>query len=204
VVAHHVSMIAVQAEAARLTTPDLPQEAQQQFDAIAESARDALGEMRRLLGVLREDAGGGGERRPQPGLDRLQELIDDARATGTPVRLTLRGSVVSLGPSVDLAAYRIVQEALTNARRHAPGASVEVSLRYGTDALHLSVVDDGRGPSPSWSVGNGLMGMRERATIVGGTLRTGPSDGGGFLVEAELPIKRASSEVTHAHGEVTG
>ena len=204
VVAHHVSMIAVQAETARLTTPDLPPEGQQRFGDIAESARDALGEMRRLLGVLREDAGGGGERRPQPGLDRLQELIDGARATGTPVRLTLRGSVVSLGPSVDLAAYRTVQEALTNARRHAPDASVEVSLRYGIDALHLSVRDDGQGPPPAWSEGNGLMGMRERATMVGGTLQVGPGEGGGFLVEAELPIERASSEVAHAHGEATG
>jgi signal transduction histidine kinase len=97
VVAHHVSMIAVQAEAASLTTPDLPQEGRQRFGDIAKSAREALAEMRRLLGVFREDAGGGGERRPQPGLDRLQELIDDARATGTPVRLTLRGPVVPLG-----------------------------------------------------------------------------------------------------------
>jgi signal transduction histidine kinase len=203
VVAHHVSMIAVQAEAARLTTPDLPPEGQQGFGDIAESARDALGEMRHLLGVLREDARGGGERRPQPGLDRLQELIDDARATGTPVRLTLRGSVVSLGPSVDLAAYRILQEALTNARRHAVGAGVEVSLRYGIDALHLSVRDDGQGPPRAWSEGNGLIGMRERATMVGGTLRVGPGEEGGFLVEAELPIERASNESAHANGEVT-
>jgi signal transduction histidine kinase len=93
---------------------------------------------------------------------------------------------------------------LTNARRHAPGASVEVSLRYGIDALHLSVRDDGQGPPPAWSEGNGLMGMRERATMVGGTLRVGPGEGGGFLVEAELPIERASSEVAHAHGEATG
>jgi signal transduction histidine kinase len=204
VVAHHVSMIAVQAEAARLTTPDLPQEGRQRFGDIAQSARDALGEMRRLLGVLREDARGGGERRPQPGLDRLQELIDDARATGTPVRLTLRGPVRPLAPSVDLTAYRIVQEALTNARRHAPGANVEVSLRYGIDALQLSVRDDGQGSPPEWSEGNGLIGMRERATMVGGTLRTGPGERGDFLVKAELPIERASSEVAHEHGEVTG
>jgi signal transduction histidine kinase len=196
VVAHHVSMIAVQAETARFTTPDLSEEGQRQFGDIAESARDALGEMRRLLGVLREDAGGGGERRPQPGLDRLQELIDDARATGAPVRLTLRGPVMSLSPSVDLAAYRIVQEALTNARRHAPSASVDVDLDYGLDAFHMRVRDDGPGPAPAWSEGNGLMGMRERAAMVGGSVRTGPADGGGFLVEAELPIASAPSDVS--------
>jgi signal transduction histidine kinase len=202
VVAHHVSMIAVQAETARLTTPDLPEEGRQRFGDIAESARDALGEMRRLLGVLRADAGGGGERRPQPGLDSLQELIDDARAAGTPVRLTLRGADVPLMPSVDLAAYRIVQEALTNARQHANGASVDVDLRYEAHALHLRVRDDGPGPTPKWSDGNGLMGMRERATMVGGTLRTGPAEAGGFLVEAELPIDNTTSEAPDERNEV--
>jgi signal transduction histidine kinase len=204
VVAHHVSMIAVQAEAASLTTPDLTQEGRQRFGDIAKSARDALADMRRLLGVFREDAGGGGERRPQPGLDRLQELIDDARATGTPVRLTLRGPVVPLMPSVDLTAYRIVQEALTNARRHVPGASVEVDLRYEPHKLRLRVRDDGPGPAPGWSDGNGLLGMRERARMVGGTIRTEPAERGGFVVEAELPTERVSSDVADAHSEVTG
>ncbi len=204
VVAHHVSMIAVQAETARFTTPDLSEEGRERFGEIAESARGALGEMRRLLGVLRADAGGGGERQPQPGLDRLHELIDDARATGTPVRLTLHGPVVPLSPSVDLAAYRIVQEALTNARRHAPSAGVEVDLRYGEDALHLRIRDDGPGPALGGSDGNGLMGMRQRATLVGGTVRTGPAEGGGFLVEAELPIETAASDVSGPQSEVTG
>ncbi|MGH2636817.1 MAG: sensor histidine kinase [Actinomycetota bacterium] len=204
VVAHHVSMIAVQAETARLTTPDLSEEGGQRFGDIAESARDALSEMRRLLGVFREDAGGGGERHPQPGLDRLQELIDDARSTGTPVRLTLRGPVVPPTASVDLAAYRIVQEALTNARRHAPGAGVDVELHYEAETLHLRVRADGPGPAPGASDGNGLMGMRERATAVGGTLRTGPAEGGGFLVEAELPIPNTSTEVAGAQSEITG
>jgi signal transduction histidine kinase len=204
VVAHHVSMIAVQAETARFTTPDLSEEGRERFGDIAESARDALGEMRRLLGVLRENAGGEGERQPQPGLDRLHELIDDARATGTAVRLTLHGPVVPLSPSVDLAAYRIVQEALTNARRHAPGASVQVDLRYGGDALQMRVRNDGPGPALGGSDGNGLMGMRERATMVGGSVRTGPAEGGGFLVEAELPIESATSDVPGPQSEVTG
>jgi signal transduction histidine kinase len=204
VVAHHVSRIAVQAETARLTTPDLSEEGRRRFGDIAGSARDALGEMRRLLGVLREDAGGGGERQPQPGLDRLQELIDDARAIGMPVRLTLHGPVVPLAPSVDLAAYRIVQEALTNARRHAPGAGVEVDIRYEAHALHLFVRDDGPGPAPGWSDGNGLIGMRERTTLVGGSVQTGPADGGGFLVHATLPIEGAPSEGSDTRNEVVG
>jgi signal transduction histidine kinase len=194
VVAHHVSMIAVQAETARLTTPDLSEEGQERFHDIAESARDALGEMRRLLGVLREDSGGGGELQPQPGLVRLEELLDDARASGTPVRFTLRGAAVPMAPSADLAAYRIVQEALTNARRHAPGATVDVELTYEATHVHLTVRDDGSGQAPGTTEGNGLVGMRERAAIVGGTLRIGRAESGGFLVEAELPIDGAPSD----------
>src|SRR6266545_5277632 len=121
VVAHHVSMIAVQAETARLATAGMPEEGRRRLEAIGATARDALGEMRRLLAVLRADVGGDAERAPQPGLDRLDELLDSARAAGTRCRLTLRGQAVPLPPGVDLAAYRIVQEALTNARRHAPG-----------------------------------------------------------------------------------
>ena len=197
VVAHHVSKIAVQAEAARLTTPDLPDEGQERFGEIAASARDALSEMRQLLGVLREDAGGGGERAPQPGLADLQGLVDDARATGTDVRFRLQGAVVPLAPGADLAAYRIVQEALTNARRHAPGAAVEIDLRYEPDALHLRVRDEGPGPSgDDRSDGNGLLGMRERAEIVGGTLRAGAASEGGFEVDTTLPVDGVSDEVT--------
>jgi signal transduction histidine kinase len=123
--------------------------------------------------------------------------VDDARATGTEVRFRLQGSVVPLAPGADLAAYRIVQEALTNARRHAAGAAVEIDLRYEPDALHLRVRDDGPGPSGEpGSDGNGLLGMRERAALVGGTLRTGSATDGGFQVEATLPIGGESDEVT--------
>jgi signal transduction histidine kinase len=194
VVAHHVSMIAVQAETARLTTPDLPEQGRERFGDIADSARDALAQMRQLLGVLREDAGGGVERTPQPGLARLDELIEEARATGARVRFALSGPVVPLAPGVDLAAFRIVQEALTNARRHAPEASVEVEVRYEEDSIHLLVRDDGPDPDPQTPDGNGLRGMRERATLVGGTIRAGRADGGGFLVEATLPIDRDPDE----------
>jgi signal transduction histidine kinase len=192
VVAHHVSAIAVQAESARLTTEDLPDEGRAHFEAIGQTARDALTEMRRLLGVLREHASAGAARDPQPSLVRLNELVETARAAGTPVRLTLAGTVVTLPPGVDLCAYRILQEALTNVRRHAPGAAVEVLLEYTPDALRLRVSDDGPGAVSPDLDGHGLLGMRERAIMVGGTLSAGPADGGGFAVEAELPIKGAA------------
>jgi signal transduction histidine kinase len=186
VVAHHVSKIAVQAESARLTTPGISEQEQERFGDIAETARDALGEMRSLLGVLREQTGSNAERQPQPGLAQLEELLDDARL-GTTVRFELSGAVARLAPGVDLAAYRIVQEALTNARRHAPGASVEVDLQYEPTLLRIRVRDDGPG-SADHTDGHGLQGMRERAASVGGALRVGPAEGGGFVVEAELPI----------------
>ncbi len=188
IVAHHVSMIAVQAETARLTTPGLPEEGKQRFKAIGDTARDSLSELRRLLGVLREDAPGEAERTPQPGLADLEALVDAAREAGTQVRLTMIGRAESLSPGVDLTAYRIAQEALTNARRHAPGAEVDVELRYETDTLHLEVRDNGPGVAAEAN-GHGIVGMRERAEMVGGTLHAGPAAGGGFAVSADLPIK---------------
>jgi signal transduction histidine kinase len=194
VVAHHISMIAVQAETARLTTPGLPAAGAQRFTEIGDTARAGLTEMRRLLGVLREDADATvPDRHPQPGLPQLAELIDAAReASGAGTRLIVSGPVAEFDPGVELAAYRIVQEALTNARRHAPGAAVDVELRYGDDALRLRVRDNGPGPGPAAGAeppGHGLLGMRERALAVGGSLRTGAAPGGGFYVEAILPAK---------------
>jgi signal transduction histidine kinase len=150
--------------------------------------------MRRLLGVLREDARTGpAERQPQPGLQQLNELLDEARdASGTAARLIVSGPLAVLDPGVELAAYRIVQEALTNVRRHAPGAAVDVELHYGDDALRLRVRDNGPGPGPARDTppgGHGLLGMRERAAAVGGELGTGEALGGGFLIEATLPAK---------------
>jgi signal transduction histidine kinase len=191
VVAHHVSMIAIQADTARLATPGMPEQGRERLEIIGTTARDTMTELRRLLGVLRSDSDHGGpgdSRSPQPGLDRLDELVDGARAAGTPVRLVLAGQVGRLPPGVDLTAYRIVQEALTNARRHAPGADVEIELRYTPDTLHLRVRDNGPGPAGP-SDGHGLLGMRERAAMVGGVLRTGTPSGGGFVVEADLPIR---------------
>jgi signal transduction histidine kinase len=198
VVAHHISMISVQAETARLTTPGLPAPGADRFREIGDTARAGLTEMRRLLGVLRSDVSSGdvGERQPQPGLPQLAALIDSARdASGAAARLIVSGPVASFDPGVELAAYRITQEALTNARRHAPGAAVDVELRYETDMLRLRIRDNGPGPgegagSGTGAVGgHGLLGMRERAATVGGSLRTGEAPGGGFLVEAELPAK---------------
>ncbi|SNS67274.1 Signal transduction histidine kinase [Asanoa hainanensis] len=190
VVAHHISMISVQAENARLTTPGLPPAGAERFAAIGGTARAALTEMRRLLGVLRSDAPAEPERQPQPGLRELAALLDEARdASGSGTRLILRGPPVPLDPGVELAAYRIVQEALTNARRHAPGAAVDVEISYRADGLVLRIRDNGPGPGPASNGGHGLSGMRERAAAVGGRLRTGVSGpAGGFVVEATLPV----------------
>jgi signal transduction histidine kinase len=199
VVAHHVSMIAVQAETARLTTPGLPAAGAQRLSAIGDTARAALIEMRRLLGVLREDSGDTtAYRQPQPGLAQLNDLLDEVRdVSGVGARLIVRGWLTTLDPGVELAAYRIVQEALTNARRHAPGSAVDVELEYDHDVLNLRIRDNGPGPPAEpaeGATGHGLLGMRERAAAVGGELSTGPAPGGGFLVQATLPAK-AEAEV---------
>jgi signal transduction histidine kinase len=192
VVAHHISMIAVQAETARLTTPGMPSAGAKRLVAIADTARTALTEMRRLLGLLREDADTEVTRRPQPGLAQLTEVVDEAReASGSTTRLIVGGRVAPLDPGVELTAFRIVQEALTNVRRHAPGAAVDVEMFYGENGLRLRVRDNGPGPGPDEPTGHGLVGMRERAAMVGGTLCTGPAPGSGFQVTADLPTVRA-------------
>jgi signal transduction histidine kinase len=146
--------------------------------------------MRRLLGVLREDAQADiADRQPQPGLRQLADLLDETRdAAGTSTRLILRGAPTTLDPGVELAVYRIVQEALTNTRRHAPGAAADVELHYTDTVLRLLIRDNGPGPgTPARAGGHGLLGMRERAAAVGGQLRAGPDNTGGFLIEATLP-----------------
>jgi len=190
VVAHHISMIAVQAESARLTTPGMPAAGAQRLSEIGDTARAGLTEMRRLLGVLGEDARAeAADRHPQPGLEQLPGLVDEAReSSGTRCRLIISGAPVTVDPGVGLAAYRIVQEALTNARRHAAGAAVDVEVRYGDGELWLVIRDNGPGPEGTApGGGHGLLGMRERAAAVGGELRAGAATVGGFLVEARLP-----------------
>jgi signal transduction histidine kinase len=201
VVAHHISMISVQAETARLTTAGMPAEGAKRLSEIGDTARTALTEMRRLLGVLREDAGSQPSRTPQPGLQQLLELIDEMRASAS-ARLIVHGPIAPLDPGVELVAYRIVQEALTNARRHAPGAAVDVEIAYQPDDLLVTVRDNGPGPPPevdgavgavsgAVNAGHGLLGMRERVATVGGELRTGPAPVSGFLVSARLPVVRS-------------
>jgi signal transduction histidine kinase len=199
VVAHSVSMIAVQAETAPYTMAQLSPEAERGFAEIARTAREALVEMRRLLGVLRSDARAEPEVTPQPRLDRLPELIEQHRGAGGRAEISVHGVPRDLSATIELSAYRIVQEALTHARRHAPGARVQVELTYLPDRLAVRVHDDGAS-APTMILdpndlggGHGLVGMRERATILGGRFSAGPATEGGFMVEAELPVSREES-----------
>jgi signal transduction histidine kinase len=189
VVAHHMSVMVVQAGAARAVAETDPEAASEALRQIESSGRAGLAEMRRLLEILKAGQEGDG-RAPQPGLAHLDELLRGMNATGLPVEAVVEGSARSLPPGVDLSAYRIVQEALTNSLKHAPGARARVLLRYEPEALVLEVADDGPGPpaDENGSGGHGLIGMRERAQLFGGELWTGPRPGGGFLVRARLPV----------------
>ena len=187
VIAHGVSVIVAQARAGPHLVAE-PERVASVFRAIESSGRDALVELRRLLGILRSEdeqlAIG-----PQPGLDSLQSLIEQVRASGLPVRLRVEGDPVHLPAGVDLSAYRIVQEALTNVVKHASATSAEVVLCFGARALELDVLDDGLGAAASVNGGgHGLIGMRERVALYGGTIETGPRIGGGYAVHARLPL----------------
>ncbi|GGM48365.1 sensor histidine kinase [Dactylosporangium sucinum] len=188
-VAHAISVIALQADAAEAALERDPALARRPLSTIRGSAGQALTEMRRLLGVLRADESDAALE-PLPGLARLPALLDRARDGGQAVDLAVDGAPVTLPPSLDLSAYRIVQEALTNAVKHAPGAAVRIGLRWRPDALEIAVHDQGPGahgtPSPD---AHGLVGMRERVRIHGGALTTGNSADGGFEVHARLPIE---------------
>ncbi|WP_433649878.1 sensor histidine kinase [Micromonospora zamorensis] len=189
VVAHHMSLIAVQAETAPYRLTDVPAPAAAEFVAIAASARDALTDMRRLLGVLRSESSGP-QTAPQPDMADLDAMVDAARRAGLPV--TLDAGPVHDGQvpaPVGLAAYRIVQEGLANAARHAVGAAVRVTVRAGRSSLEVRVENspaDAR-PTADGGPGHGLTGMRERATSLGGTFTAGPLSDGGYAVAAELP-----------------
>ncbi|MFC8224183.1 sensor histidine kinase [Streptomyces sp. NPDC057287] len=197
VVAHHMSVITVQADSAPYRIDGLSEEAQAEFASIASAARESLAEMRRLLSVLRSD-GTRGELSPQPGLDRLQQLVEATVRAGLPAELSLGADVLDaverggVPPAVDLSAYRIVQESLANVVRHAPGARTRVSVTAGDGHLTVLVVNDtAQGPgSPleTSGTGHGLVGMRERVRLTGGTLDTGRLPEGGFRVAARLPL----------------
>jgi signal transduction histidine kinase len=189
VVAHSVSIIAVQAGAAEELVERDPPQAREHMASVRKTAREALVEMRRLLGVLREDAA---TYTPQPGLARVEELLDDARAAGVPVELREEGERPAIAPGIDLAAYRIVQEALTNVRKHAGRVETTVTVRYGDDAIALEVVNAPGATGNGGGSGHGLMGMRERARVYGGTLEAGPDSAGGFAVRARLPVEETA------------
>jgi signal transduction histidine kinase len=185
VVAHNISVINVQANTALHLMDRQPERARQALTAIHEVSRQALGELRSVLGVLRAD-GAEAPLVPSPGLDRLDDLAAHTRAAGIAVRVEQQGVPRPVPAGVDAAAYRIVQEALTNTVRHSGGREATVRLHYDPDALTIEVNDDGRAvPLPR--SGNGVAGMTERARALGGTLDAGPRPGGGFRVLARLP-----------------
>ncbi|MDX6741643.1 sensor histidine kinase [Actinocorallia sp. A-T 12471] len=185
VVAHHMSVIALQAEAAPYKIHDLPEPARETFALLRDEARSALTETRRVVGLLRAGSEAA-ERAPQPGADRIPELLDAHE--GLRVTLSVTGTHRALPDAVDLSAYRIVQEALSNAARYAPGSSVEVEVHYGEHELLLKVRDDGAKDKPQpGNGGHGLLGMRERVAMLGGSLETGPRPEGGWAVSAGLP-----------------
>jgi signal transduction histidine kinase len=188
IITHNVSVMTVQAAAAGDVFETQPGRAREALDSIESSGREALTELRRLLGAVRTDDAPS-ELTPQPGLSRLDDLVEQVRAAGLDVELSIEGDPRELPVGVDLSAYRIVQEALTNVLRHASATNAVVTVRYRDDSLVLVIVDDGRGPAPDRSEGRGLIGMRERAVLVGGELQVGPAPDGGFAVKARIPLK---------------
>jgi signal transduction histidine kinase len=189
VIAHNVSVMVVQADGASYALDTEPEKARQALAAIASTGRQALAEMRRMLGVLRSADGETGLA-PLPGIGQLGELLEQTRATGLAVAFTVEGVPGPLPGGVALAAYRIVQESLTNTRKHGgPNASAQVTLRYCEDMLVLGITDDGRGAAAAADgAGHGMTGMRERVALYGGTLEAGPRPGGGYQVIARLPL----------------
>ncbi|WP_328672969.1 sensor histidine kinase [Streptomyces sp. NBC_00322] len=200
VVAHNVSVMVVQADGAAYVLDAAPDQAKQALETISTTGRQALAEMRRLLGVLRTgDAPESGEYVPQPDVQQIEDLVEQVRRAGLTVDFKIEGTPRPLPSGVELTAYRIVQEALTNTRKHGgPEAGASVRLVYFDDGLGLLVEDDGRGSAHELyedggadGKGHGMIGMRERVGMVGGTLDAGPRPGGGFRISALLPLKPA-------------
>jgi signal transduction histidine kinase len=187
VVGHSVSVMTVQAAAVRrLLEPDQDKE-REALQVVEQTGREALAEMRRMVGVLRrpEEAPA---LAPQPSLGYLDQLLATTREAGLPVDLRVEGTPTELPPALDTTAYRIVQEALTNAVKHANADRAEVVVRYGNGTVELIVSDDGRGNADGGGSGHGLVGMRERVSVYGGELEAGPKAGGGFRLRATLPV----------------
>ena len=189
VLAHSVSVMTVQASAVRRRLQPEQEREREALRTVEETGRQALSEMRRLLGIMREQ-GESVARAPQPGVATLRTLVEQVSKAGLPVELSVEGEPVRLPPGVDLSAYRIVQEALTNALRHAGPAHAWVAVRYGDDDVEIEVANDGRADAGTDGDGHGLVGMRERVALCGGELKAGPRQGGGFQICARLPVAR--------------
>ncbi len=187
VVAHAVSVMVLQVGAVRHRLPEALEEDREALTGVEQAGRTALTEMRRLLGAMRSD-GDGLELAPQPGLDSLEALLQSVGRAGLPVRLHVDGDATPLPRAIDLSAYRIVQEGLTNVLKHAHASQADVTIRYAPDELRIEVRDDGVGGSTGNGLGHGLVGIRERVKIYGGEMSAGPAPEGGFVLSTRLPL----------------
>jgi signal transduction histidine kinase len=188
IVAHAVSVMVLQVGAVRHRLPDALGEDRDALIGVEHAGRTALAEMRRLVGAMHHD-GDSLELAPQPGLDGLDTLVEEVGRAGLPVRLHVEGEPFPLPRAIDLSAYRIVQEGLTNALKHARAGHADVTVRYGVESVQLEVRDDGEGGSASDGLGHGLVGIRERVKIFGGEMTAGTAPAGGFVVSARLPLE---------------
>lgn len=200
VVAHHIALVNVQAGVAAHVMDKRPDQAKEALAHVREASRSALGELRATVGLLRQSGDPEAPTEPAPGLAVLGELVDKVRRAGLPVEVACADRLTPLPAAVDLAAYRVIQEALTNVQKHAgPGAKAEVSVIRVGETAEVTVLDNGTGRSEGAGTaadggGHGLLGMRERVTALGGTLTAGPRYGGGFRVHAILPVKARTGE----------
>ena len=188
VVAHAVSVMVLRTGAVRHGLPADRADDREALRDVERVGRTALAEMRRLLGAMRNGTDEL-ELTPQPGLGNLAPLLDEVRSAGLAVTLHIEGEAVALPPAIDLSAYRIVQEGLTNALKHARASSADVVLRYAPEELRIEVRDDGRGAATPDGMGHGLVGVRERVTLFGGEMSAGPADGEGFVLRTRLPLR---------------
>jgi signal transduction histidine kinase len=192
IVAHAVSVMVLQVGAVRHNLPEGLEEDRDALGRVEGAGRTALVEMRRLLGAMRRD-GDGIELAPQPGLDSLDSLADDVARAGLPVRIHLDGDPVALPRAIDLSSYRIVQEGLTNALKHARATQADVTIRYRANRVELEIRDDGLGAATSDGLGHGLVGIGERVKIYGGEMTAGPAPDGGFVLAARLPVENRAA-----------